>query len=192
VVGIATGPLYDAGYFRPLIATGSFLVVFGMMMTSICTAYWQIMLAQAVCMGVGFGCLFVPSVAIVSTYFSTKKAFATGIAAAGSSLGGVVYPIVFHKLQPQIGAGWATRVLAFIMLATLAVSLSVMRTRILPVQKRALLDIPAFKEKPFIFFTLGMFFGFMGLYIPFFYVQSYAIEEKVGCPSPRVHGTDRG
>lgn len=69
------------------------------------------------------------------------------------------------------------------MLGTLAVSLSVMRTRILPAHKRALWDLPAFKEAPFVFFTLGMFFGFMGLYIPFFYVQSYAIEEKV-CTLP--------
>lgn len=149
-------------------------------MTSICTEYWQIMLAQGLCIGVGCGCLFVPSVAIVSTYFSTKKAFATGIAAAGSSLGGVLYPIIFHKLQPHLGFGWATRILAFIMLGTLSLSLTVMRTRILPAQKRALWDFPAFKEAPFTFFTLGMFFGFMGLYIPFFYVQSYAIEEKVG------------
>ncbi len=65
------------------------------------------------------------------------------------------------------------------MLATLAVSLSVMRTRILPARKRALWDLPAFKEVPFTLFTLGMFFGFMGLYIPFFYVQSYAMEKKV-------------
>lgn len=63
------------------------MVVFGMMMTSISTSYWQIVLAQAMCMGIGLGCLFVPSVAIVSTYFSTRKAFATGIAASGSSLG---------------------------------------------------------------------------------------------------------
>ena len=66
------------------------------------------------------------------------------------------------------------------MLGTLAISLSVMRTRILPAQRRALWDLPAFKELPFVFFTLGMFFGFMGLYIPFFYVQSYAFQEKVG------------
>jgi MFS family permease len=56
-----------------------------MMMTSIATTYWQVMLAQALCVGIGCGFLFVPSVAILPTYFSTKKAFATGIAAAGSS-----------------------------------------------------------------------------------------------------------
>jgi MFS family permease len=87
LVGSVTGPMYDAGYFRSLLLTGSFLVVFGMMMTSICTEYWQLMLAQGVCVGLGCGCIFVPSIAILPTYFSTRKASATGIAASGSSLG---------------------------------------------------------------------------------------------------------
>ena len=61
--------------------------VFGMMMTSIATEYWQIMLAQGISVGLGSGCMFVPSVAIIAQYFSTNKALATGIAATGSSFG---------------------------------------------------------------------------------------------------------
>lgn len=87
LVGALTGPIYDAGYFRALLMTGSFLVVFGQMMVSLCHEYWQVLLAQAFCIGIGAGCLFVPSVAILSTYFSTKVATAMGLAAAGSSLG---------------------------------------------------------------------------------------------------------
>lgn len=87
LVGVFTGPLYDMGYFRHLLAVGSVLVVFGMMMTSLCTEYWQLMLAQAFCVGTGCGCIFVPSIAILPTYFSTKKALVTGVAASGSSLG---------------------------------------------------------------------------------------------------------
>ena len=45
------------------------------------------MLAQGLVVGVGDGCLFLPSVAIVSQYFTTKRALATGVAAAGSGLG---------------------------------------------------------------------------------------------------------
>ncbi|EDN92260.1 hypothetical protein SS1G_08123 [Sclerotinia sclerotiorum 1980 UF-70] len=179
LVGVITGPLFDAGLFRPLLSTGTFLVVFGMMMTSISKTYWEIILAQAVCMGIGLGCLFVPSVAIVSTYFSTRKAFATGIAASGSSLGGVIYPIIFHNLQPKIGFGWTTRALGFIFLATLTISMSIMKMRIKPSQKRKLIDLAAFKEPPYILFTMGLFFGFMGLNIPFYYISSYAIDEKI-------------
>lgn len=87
LVGALTGPIYDAGYFRALLSVGSFAVVFGFMMLSLATTYWQVILAQGICVGLGAGCLFVPSVAILSTYFSTKIATAMGLAAAGSSLG---------------------------------------------------------------------------------------------------------
>ena len=82
-----TGALYDHGYFRALIITGSFAVTFGMMMTSLCTTYWQLVLAQGVVVGTGCGCLFLPSVAILPSYFSKKKALAQGIAASGGSVG---------------------------------------------------------------------------------------------------------
>jgi len=90
LVGILTGPIFDRGYFRQLILSGTFLVVFGMMMTSLGKSYWQIILAQGICVGVGAGCLFVPSVAIVATYFTTKRALMTGITAAGGSIGRVL------------------------------------------------------------------------------------------------------
>lgn len=93
LVGALTGPIYDAGYFRELLWSGSFLIVFGQMMLSLCTTYWQAFLAQAICIGIGTGLLFVPSVSILSQYFSTKISVAVGLAATGSSLGGVIYPI---------------------------------------------------------------------------------------------------
>ncbi|OCL08237.1 MFS general substrate transporter [Glonium stellatum] len=179
LVGALTGPVYDAGYFRELLIGGSILVVIGQMMLSLCKEYWQVVLAQAFCIGIGTGALFVPSVAILSTYFTTKIASATGLAASGSSLGGVIYPIVFHKLQPQIGFGWTTRVIGFIILATLFVPNIVMKVRVLPAHRRALLDLPAFKEVPYTLFVAGAFIGFMGLYMPFFYIQLYAIREKI-------------
>lgn len=92
LVGAITGPIYDAGYFRELLLSGSFFVVLGHMMLSLCTKYWEVILAQAFCIGIGTGLLFVPSVAILSTYFNTKLAFAVGLAASGSSLGTPTLP----------------------------------------------------------------------------------------------------
>ncbi|CAD6572258.1 MAG: hypothetical protein ASARMPRED_005210 [Alectoria sarmentosa] len=176
IVGVITGPLYDAGYFRALILTGTCLITFGFMMTSLCSQYWQVLLAQAICIGLGQGCLFIPSVAIIPQYFTTKKAFATGLASSGSSLGGVIYPIVFSQLQPRIGFGWATRVLGFISLATCLVSISVMRVRQMPKQRRSLVEFAAFKEVPYSLFCLAMFFGYAGAFGPIYYISSYAID----------------
>ncbi len=103
VFGIITGPVFDQGYFHPLLVIGSLLVVLGLMMTSLATIYSQIFLAQGLCIGLGAGCLFIPSIAIVATYFSTKRALATGIAAAGGSIGSVIYPIVLRRLSAQLG-----------------------------------------------------------------------------------------
>ncbi|SMY28147.1 unnamed protein product [Zymoseptoria tritici ST99CH_1A5] len=174
--GIFTGPIYDAGYVRSLVLTGSFLVVFGQMMLSLSTTYWQVFLSQGLCIGLGTGCMFTPSVAILSTYFSTRMSTAQGLAAAGSSIGGVIYPIVFHRLLPTIGFPWTTRVLGFIMLATLAISNLVLKVRVLPAGQRKIIDFSAFREPPFVLFSLATFVGFLGLYTPFFYVQSYAID----------------
>ncbi|KAI9835599.1 MAG: hypothetical protein M1819_002050 [Sarea resinae] len=179
LVGAVTGPIYDAGYFRELSIVGSFLVVFSLMMTSLGTEYWHIMLSQALCLGIGAGCLFIPCIALLPQYFTTKRAFATGIAASGSSLGGVIYPIVFYRLQPVIGFPWATRVLGFMALATLSVSLAVMRVRLPPTSKRRLVDWTAFKEPAFNFATAGFFFGYMGIYIPIFYIQTYGQSEHI-------------
>jgi predicted MFS family arabinose efflux permease len=65
------------------------------------------------------------------------------------------------------------------MLATFIISLAVMRMPVLPTQKRKLCDVSAFRETPFNLSTLGLLFGFMGIYIPFFYIQSYAIQDGI-------------
>lgn len=88
-----TGPLLDLGYLQPVILTGSFLVVFGMMMTSLSVEYWQLLLSQGIVIGIGYSCLFMPSIGVLPTYFSKKRALAMGIATTGTSIGTLfVYP----------------------------------------------------------------------------------------------------
>lgn len=91
-VGAATGPVFDRGHLRLLLLIGSFGVVFGFMMLSLCKEFWQAMLAQGFCIGLGGGMLFVPSVAIMPTYFNTRLGLAVGLAASGSSMGGESRP----------------------------------------------------------------------------------------------------
>lgn len=150
------------------------MVVFGLMMASLGYEYYQLLLAQGFCIGIGAGCLFIVSVAIIPQYFSTKRAFAIGIAASGSSLGGVIYPIVFHELQPVVGYGWATRIMGFIALATLSVPCVCIRLRVLPPPRKTIIDFSGFKELPFALFCLASFVGFIGLYIPFFYISEFS------------------
>lgn len=177
LVGVLTGPLFDRGYLNTLLLTGSFLTVFGIMMTSVCTEYWELVLAQGLCVGLGSGCLFVPSIAVVSNYFltPTKRAVATGIAIGGSSIGGIIYPIAFRHLQPSLGFGWATRVIGFITLALDLTAIVTMWTKLPPKPPRALFQPAAFKSWAYTFYCIGFAIGFVGLYVPMFYIQVYAL-----------------
>ena len=150
------------------------MVVLGLMMASLGSSYYQLLLAQGFCIGIGACCIFIVSVAIIPQYFSTKRAFAIGIAASGSSLGGVIYPIVFHELQPMVGYGWATRIMGFIALATLSIPCVCIRLHVLPLPRKTIIDFSGFKELPFALFCLASFVGFIGLYVPFFFVTEFA------------------
>ncbi|KAH8682673.1 major facilitator superfamily domain-containing protein [Xylariales sp. PMI_506] len=181
--GIVSGPLYDAGYFRHLLITGNFFVVFGMFMTSLCTEYYQVLLAQGICVGLGCAIMFLPCAALISQWFSHRRAIALGVQSVGSPIAGIVLPIIFGRLQPKIGFAWTTRVISFILLGLSLIPMIFMKTRLPPVShKRSFIDKTVFKDVPFLLFVFASFFAFLGLYVAFFYVQLYSITFNVASP----------
>ncbi|TKA76765.1 hypothetical protein B0A55_03651 [Friedmanniomyces simplex] len=173
LTGAFVGPVFDRGYFRYLLVGGGFLVVFGHMMLSLCHSLWQAVLAQGFCVGIGAGMLFVPAVAIMPTYFTTNLGLAIGIAASGSSMGGIIYPIMFYKLIPEVGFPWAVRILGFTVLATILVPITVMKMRVKPAKIRALFDPSAFTDGPYIWCVLTCTIGYIGLYVGIFYLSFF-------------------
>ncbi|QIW99656.1 hypothetical protein AMS68_005174 [Peltaster fructicola] len=177
---ITWGPVFDLGSARLLVIFGSLSVSFGIMMTSLCYKYWQLMLAQGICVGIGGGCAFITATSILPAYFMKKRALAMGLAASGSSLGGIIYPIIFHQLEPRIGFGWAVRVIGLIAITTLAVPCAVIKPLSKPPGRRKIFDMTILKELEFEIFNVATFLGFVGQYIPFFFIQEYAISHDLG------------
>ncbi|KAJ1561567.1 hypothetical protein HK405_003514, partial [Cladochytrium tenue] len=176
LLGLISGPLFDRGYLRVLVALGVFLIVFGFMMLSISSTYWQALLAQGFCVGIGGGLIFMPAMAILPQYFRSKMGLAIGLAMSGSSIGGVLYPIIFYKLIAQIGFAWSVRTIAFIAFATLLLPAVALQT---PTKKpagkpRDALDWSAFTDGPFLFFTANAIIGYLGLYVVLFYISYFA------------------
>ncbi|KAL3493949.1 MFS general substrate transporter [Aspergillus germanicus] len=177
-LGVFAGRATDAGYFRVVYATGAFLQVFGFAMLSLCQTYWQIFLAQAVCMGIGNGLTFSPGLAVMSSYFSRHRAVAVGIAAAGAATGGMVYPILINRMiyTHAISFAWTVRAAALVMLITQVPGLLLFKARFIPRNstRAPLIDTTAFHEPPFLFFAASMFLNFWGLYFAFFYMGTFA------------------
>ncbi|KAK8116312.1 major facilitator superfamily transporter [Apiospora sp. TS-2023a] len=91
-IGTFAGRITDAGFFRPVLACGTFFLILGIFTTSAATTYWQLLLSQGLCMGLGSGLLFTPAISVVSTYFDKKRSLAIGITASGSVSGGLIFP----------------------------------------------------------------------------------------------------
>lgn len=87
LIGVCAGWLIDAGYLQFILIVGTLITTLGMLMLSLCTKYWQILLAQAFCVGIGSGLLGLTSVAVIPLYFRKERMIATDIAATGSSTG---------------------------------------------------------------------------------------------------------
>ena len=172
LIGAFSGRAPDAGYHRAVIVAGAVLQVVGIFMTSLSTTYWQLFLAQGICQGLGDGLLFCPTVALISTYFLKKRSLAISSVACGGATGGMIFPAIARQLLPTIGFAWTVRVMGFVILTNFAVVLALTRTRIPPRKTGPIIEWAAFREMPYVLFTVGSFLAYLGLHFAYFYVCS--------------------
>lgn len=64
------GRLFDSHGPRLPLAVGSFMHVFGLMMTSLATRYYEFMLSQSICSGIGTSLIMTPALSAVSIRLS--------------------------------------------------------------------------------------------------------------------------
>ena len=157
-LGVFSGRLSDAGYFRLTIGIGTALQALGAFATSFCTQYWQLMLAQGIVIGTAAGFLCCPMLSVTSTYFSKRRALAVGIVTCGNVTGGLIYPAMARQLLPAIGFGWALRSMAFLQLATTIMVNIVARPRIQTKTSGPLIDWATLKELDFLLYAVGLLF----------------------------------
>nr|RBQ99791.1 hypothetical protein FVER53263_09310 [Fusarium verticillioides] len=176
-MGALSGRLTDAGYFRTTFAAGTLLTCLGVFMTSLSTTFWQLLLSQGLCTGLGNGLMFTPSLAVVSTYFKRRRALAFGITATGSATGGLIFPSMARQLLMSVGFAWTVRAMGLVQLISLVMANLLLRPRIPPRQSGPWIDLASFKEKGYLFFAIGIFLIFWGTFFPFYYLASFAVSQ---------------
>ncbi|EWG42654.1 hypothetical protein FVEG_15474 [Fusarium verticillioides 7600] len=180
--GVLVGPIFDARGPRSLVLLGSILILATMVSLGFCVEYWHFMLSFGICGGLGTSLVFTPAIAAVSHFFFEKRGIATGIAAGGGAVGGIIVPLTLESLFGKIGFAWATRVVALVWLISLGLACVTITSHLptKPFSKENILpDLRIFHNIPFLMTTLAVFFVEWGIFIPISYISSYALAHEV-------------
>lgn len=174
--GIVFGKICDGYGPRWLLIVGGLSQVFGLMMTSISTEYYQVFLSQAICSAIGASAVVYGTLGALATWWKVKRATAYGIATSGSSIGGIIFPVMVNRLITRVGFGWTMRIVAFIILIGVILLVATIRSNRLhtPTPFNLQTYITPLKDKRFALLCTSMtLFGF-GLFLPFNFIPSAA------------------
>ncbi|KAJ5468750.1 hypothetical protein N7475_006502 [Penicillium sp. IBT 31633x] len=201
-VSVVTASETDNLHRQLMVYSGSVGSVFSLMMISICKEFYQFLLAQGVLLGISMALVTWPMLALVGKYIKVNRAAAMGIVLAGSSIGGVIWPIAIDRLinNPKIGFPWTMRIVGFIMIPCFIFTCAAAKPPVQPVinvengdsknansentasnkenpqnhkeESLALLRKPSLQ-----LLCLGMFITYFGMFAPFFYTPSYAVDQ---------------
>lgn len=178
--GVQIGPVFDAKGPFWLLVGGSGMLCLSLLLVGLCTAFWHFMLCIGILAGLGTSLIFTPSVAAIGHWFMKRRGNATGIAATGGSVGGVIFPLVMQKLFAEVGFAWATRILGFIFIFICAIACCLVRSRLPP--RRGASVFPDFKilaQPAFAFTTAGVYSMEWGLFIPLTYLSSFVLHSNM-------------
>ncbi|OZJ03099.1 hypothetical protein BZG36_03361 [Bifiguratus adelaidae] len=175
------GPVFDRHGARHLMMWSSLAYIIGIMLSSISTEYYQLFLTQGLIQGFAGGALFGTGMVATNHWFREKRGIATGIVAAGSSLGGVVWPIALNAMLngSTFGFGWTVRIVGFIDLGLLIVCCILVKGRLPRRDKIYFYDRDLFRNRVFLTYIAALFLCFLGLYIPFFFITVDAINKGI-------------
>ncbi|KAI9801958.1 MAG: hypothetical protein M1825_003013 [Sarcosagium campestre] len=100
---------------------GVFALSGGFVAASFASKAWHLYLSQGVLVGIGVGLIYIPSIAILSQWFSSRRSLANGITSAGSGIGGIIFSSITGSMIEKASLAWSLRVtgiIAFVMALT--------------------------------------------------------------------------
>jgi MFS family permease len=172
---------------RSVMLCGSLFQCSGYIAASFSTKIWHLYLAQGVLVGSGIGFLIIPSMAILSQWFSRYRSFANGISSAGSGIGGVAFSWGTASMIRSMGLAWALRTTGLITLAASITATFLIRDRnhhIKPTQLA--FDVKLLRRYDVVLLLLWAFISMFGYITLLFSLSDFALSIHLS----REQGTD--
>jgi MFS family permease len=103
LLGIVMGRLADRFSPRPIVLSGAVVIGTGLLLLSRVQSLWQLYLIYGLLVGgFGTGCILIPLLTNVGSWFDRHRGIAIGAVMAGQSLGGAVMPGVARALLAHL------------------------------------------------------------------------------------------
>ncbi|KND86652.1 Tubulin gamma chain [Tolypocladium ophioglossoides CBS 100239] len=187
--GLFVGPAFDRFGSRRLMSLGTAFCLASFLGASWSIEFWHFLIAQGFLFGIGNALLFYPTTGAISEWFNEKRGLALGIAASGSSIGGIFWPILVNKLFDLVSEEEVHRIIAIISTPLLVLACFLVRERkevashdtcgnATKASQRSFSK--AIFEPRFLALSVSLMILYFGLLIPFYYIPLYALEHGVG------------
>jgi predicted MFS family arabinose efflux permease len=149
----------------------------GFIAASFATKVWHLYLSQGALVGMGIGFIIVPSMAILSQWFTKKRSIANGISSAGSGLGGMVFSWGTEAMIRRIGLRWTLCATGVITLAANLMATVFIRDRNRHIQPLQLaFDARLIRRYEVVLLLLWAFISMFGYITLLFSLSDFALS----------------
>jgi MFS family permease len=178
-LGAITGPLVQRVGPRKMILFGTTVQVIGMLLTAHAHALWQAYLTYGIGVGIGVACGYVPMVAVVGGWFTTRRATAIGIAVSGIGVSSLIGAPVAARLIRSVG--WRDAYTIFAIATGVLMTIVALGIRTPPSfatpPKIAL--SAALRTRTFVFLYIGLALAAVTLFNVFVNIVPYAEDNGI-------------
>lgn len=161
---------------RAVMLAGSVLQCVGYIGASFAGKIVHLYITQGALVGCGIGLMIVPTMAILSQWFSRKRSVANGLSSAGSGIGGIVFSWGTRSMIKSMGLAWALRATGLITLAANCIAILLIRDRnhhIKPTQLA--FDLVLLRQYKVILLLLWAFISMFGYIALLFSLSDFAL-----------------
>ncbi|KAG0094450.1 hypothetical protein BGZ93_007206 [Podila epicladia] len=204
ISGPFTGAICVHFGFRKSGFAGVVIMTMSLVAAAYATEIWQLYLTQGILYGFGGSLTYFSSLSLPSQWFRRNRGLATGITISGGGIGGLWLSPLISKLLESKGLRWTMLCCAiahFVLLTPLVLLFKSLvetgRERAKRIaqfgyrkgesrdgeKKRKFIDFTVLKEVRFCLLFIAGIFVVGGYFVPFYYINSYAIQHGVDASS---------
>ncbi|MBN3313516.1 MOT7 protein, partial [Atractosteus spatula] len=184
--------------YRPVVMLGGFLISLGTIAAAFTNSIVEMYIAVGIISGLGYCLTFLPTVTILSQYFTKRRSLVTAVASTGESFSVFAFAPAFTALKDQIGWRYCLVVIGALQSSIILCGLLLRPITIKPKPveeeeskdptpeteqpkplRAKLLDFTVLKDCSFIFYALFGLFATLGFFAPQLYVIELSVSRGI-------------